>query len=177
MKNLSDNTVRLSALAAVILFAALYRVLPHPPNIAPVAAMALFAGAHFRDWRIALAAPISAMLISDFLIGLHSTLIFVYAGMAATVGIGCLLRRHYNGSTIIVGSLASSTLFYLITNFGSWLGSPFYTQNASGLFSAYIAGIPFYQYSVIGDLAFAGIFFGAYNLAARHGTRTKASSL
>ncbi|MGM0563720.1 MAG: DUF6580 family putative transport protein [Pseudomonadota bacterium] len=165
MIKVSETQTRVLALAAVILFAAAYRVLPHPPNIAPVAAMALFAGAHFRDWRLALAAPLSVMLLSDAILGLHATLIYVYAGMALTVGIGLFLRRRLNTGTLVLASLSSSGLFYLITNFGSWLGNPMYSQDAAGLLTAYAAGIPFLQYSTIGDLAFTAVFFGGYALA------------
>jgi len=60
---------RLITLSAIIGLAALSRLLPHPPNVTPIAAMALFAGAHLRNWRIAFLLPMAAMFLSDLALG------------------------------------------------------------------------------------------------------------
>ena len=52
-------------LAAMIVLAALSRLLPHPPNFSPVEAMALFGGAWYASRRVALLVPLAAMLVSD----------------------------------------------------------------------------------------------------------------
>lgn len=155
---------RLIALASVIVFAAVYRVLPHPPNIAPVAAMALFAGANFKDWKLALFVPLAAMLLSDVIIGFHGSMLFVYLGMALTVAIGWSFRQDQSVKNIAIGALGATAAFFLITNFGAWLGSPMYPQNTAGLMQSYFAGIPFLQYSLIGNSLFSVIFFGALKL-------------
>ena len=48
---------KLWAVAVIIFGVALFRVLPHPPNVSPVAAMALFGGAYFLDKRMAFILP------------------------------------------------------------------------------------------------------------------------
>jgi hypothetical protein len=158
---------RFLILCALIAGAALIRFLPHPPNFVPVAAMALFGGAFFKDKRMAFLIPVSAMLLSDLFLGFHSTMIFVYLSFAAIVGIGLLLRNRVSFLSVSGASLGASTLFYLVTNFGSWLGNPMYPQSLDGLAASYIAGIPFFHYTLAGDLFFCGVMFGTWALVAR----------
>lgn len=159
---------RLLALAGVILFAALYRLIPHPPNVAPVAAMALFAGAYFKDWKLALLSPLIVMLASDLILGFHGAMLYVYGGMLLTVVIGFSLRKEQSAKSVVIASLGATASFFLITNFGAWLANPLYPQNAAGLLQSYMAGVPFMHYSVLGDLLFTAIFFGGYALAKPH---------
>src|SRR5262245_56428806 len=56
---------RFFVVTGVILAAALARLVPHPPNFAPIGAMALLAGACFADRRLASAVPLAAMFLSD----------------------------------------------------------------------------------------------------------------
>jgi formate-dependent nitrite reductase membrane component NrfD len=48
----------------------------------------------------------------------------------------------------------------LVTNFASWLNNPMYTQNFSGLLTSYIAGIPFFRNTLLGDLFYLSVLFG-----------------
>src|SRR6266536_6661526 len=52
-------------MAGLVFGAALLRLLPHPPNFTPVAAIALFGGAHFARKFWAFAVPLAAMFVSD----------------------------------------------------------------------------------------------------------------
>lgn len=153
---------RFLILCALVAGAALIRFLPHPPNFVPIAAMALFGGAFFSDRRMAYAVPLGAMILSDLFLGLHSTMIYVYLSFAAIVGIGFLLRKQVNVFTVTGASLGASMLFYTVTNFGVWLGSPYYPQTMEGLVACYVAAIPFFHYTVAGDLLFTGILFGSW---------------
>jgi hypothetical protein len=61
--------------------------------------------------------------------------------------------------------LASSVLFFLLTNFGVWvLGYP---KTWEGLVACYTAAIPFFRASLIGDFAFAGILVFSFRLLER----------
>ncbi len=42
--------------------------------------------------------------------------------------------------------------------------SGIYPQTAEGLMQAYVAGIPFFQNSLLGNLVFAAVIFGGYHL-------------
>jgi hypothetical protein len=158
--------LRLIALVSVVLTLALYRVLPHPANFTPVLAVALFAGAKSDDTRIAFLLPLLAMLLSDLVIGFHSTMVFVYMGMAVAVTLGLLLRRRSGIVPVTGAALAGSLGFFAISNFGAWLQSPeLYSRDWSGLAAAYVAAIPFYRNSLLSDAVFTVLLFGGWALA------------
>ena len=159
---------RLMTVLAIVLAAAMMRLLPHPPNVTPVAAMALFAGAYFDDRRLAFGVPLLAMLLSDLVLGLHSTLAFVYAGVALTTLIGMGLRGRARPLPAIAAALLAAVLFYLLTNFGVWLTGTLYPHTPDGLLAAYVAGLPFLRNSLLGDVFWTAVLFGGYQLLSQH---------
>jgi hypothetical protein len=159
---------RLITLSLIIFAIAMFRLLPHPPNVSPVAAMALFGGAYFSDKRVAFLVPFLALLLSDLLIGLHDTMIYVYAGFALTVVIGFWIRKKLNVSRIAFAVIISSLLFFVVTNFGAWFTSGLYPMTMDGLLQAYIAAIPFFQNSLLGNMVFATLLFGGFALLQRN---------
>ena len=172
-------TPRFLFITIAIVLAAISRVLPHPFNFTPVAAMALFGGALFTDKRIAFIIPLLAMFISDCIlelvsgIGFHNTIIYVYASFVLITFIGIYIRNNAKTGNIILASLISSILFFLITNGGVWAAGGF-EFGLSGLLTTLLAGIPFYNNEIFGsfffntiagDLFYCGILFGSYYFA------------
>ncbi len=147
----------------LVVFAAFSRLIPHPPNFAPIAAMALFGGVYF-DRRFSILVPLAAMLVSDFLIGFHSTMPFVYGSFILTGLIGIWLKKHKRVQWIAGASLTSSLFFFVITNFGVWLNGG-YPLNFTGLIECYVAAIPFFRTTLVGDLFFVAVLFGLYESA------------
>ena len=165
-------------LAGLILLAALSRLLPHPPNFSPVEAIALFGGAYFASRAWAFAVPMLALLASDLVMaavigdtyaGYLGGVSFwsVYACIALTVAMGAGLRGKASGPRLLGYSLAGSVLFFVVTNAAAWFASPFYPQTAAGLGAAMVAGSPFFQWTVLGTLAYAAILFGGFALLRR----------
>ncbi|MFZ1976711.1 MAG: DUF6580 family putative transport protein, partial [Bacteroidota bacterium] len=105
--------------ASLIFIAALSRLLPHPPNVAPIAAMALAGGVYFER-RFALLIPLAALFFSDCIIGFHATIPYVYGCFIATGLIGMWLQSHKKAVFIAGGTLISSIIFFIVTNFGVW---------------------------------------------------------
>jgi hypothetical protein len=155
---------RLLVIGSIILFAAVMRLLPHYPNFTPVAAIALFGGAHFSKRWLAFLVPLLALFVSDMIIGFHSFMLPVYLSFGLVVLLGGLLKGRIRPVTVIAGSLGASLLFFLITNFAVWIGSPYYPQTFAGLLSCYGMAIPFYHSGMLGDLFYSGVFFGGYYL-------------
>ena len=165
-------------LAALIFVAALTRVIPHPPNFSPIEAIALFGGAYFAGRHWALVVPLVAMFASDLVLGLANGGIYwsyfasagyllVYACIALSTLLGFGLRGKVGGGRVLAYSLAGSLLFFAVTNFGAWLSSPAYTKDVAGLTAAYVAGIPFFQWTVLGTLFYAALRFGGFELLRR----------
>lgn len=152
----------------IIAIAALLRLLPHPPNVAPIAAMALFGGVYLNK-KYALILPLLALFISDLFIGFYGApmMSFVYGSFLLTGYIGLFLKSHKKPSMIIAAALFSSLFFYLITNFGVWLATPLYPKTLSGLLNCYTMAIPFFRNTILGDLLYTGVFFGTYEIVLR----------
>ncbi len=148
---------------SIILFAVILRLLPHPPNLVPIAAMALFGG-YYLNKKFALVIPLIAMFISDIFLGFHATMPYVYGSFLLTGILGLWLKNHRHARNIVGGTLLSSIAFFLITNFGVWAQGS-YARDVSGLFQSYIMGIPFLRNTLLGDLGYVGLFFGSYELA------------
>jgi len=162
---------RLLALSVFVLSAALARVLPHPPNVTPIAAMALFGGACFSNRRLAFLLPLAAMMLSDLMLfGLGQVpfpgvlSVWVYGSFALTVCIGISLRRRRRALPIARATLASAALFYVVTNFGVWATGAWYPRTAAGLATCYTAAIPFFRNMLIGDACYVALLFGGFAL-------------
>ncbi len=134
------NNIRVATLSSIVLVAALTRLLPHPFNFTPIGAIALFGGAYFSKKYLAFLLPLAAMLISDALLGFHSSMWAVYLSFVLIVGIGMGALNKVNMGRVAGSAVVSSVLFFLITNFAVWYGSAFYPQNFAGLSACYAGG-------------------------------------
>lgn len=144
---------------------AVLRVVPHPANFASIGAMALFGGAVLPGaW--AFAVPLAALLLSDLVLGFYAGWMWVYASFALIVVAGMTLRTRRTPLRIAATALASSVLFFVITNFGEWLG-PLYPHTAAGLGADFIAAIPFFRNTALSDLTYSLAFFAIYDSARR----------
>lgn len=162
----------LAYVGGVVLFAALYRLLPHPANFVPISALALFGGAHLNK-RYALVVPLAAMIFSDLFLGFSGITIWVYASFLLIGLIGLSLRRHLTVTKLAASTLASSLLFFGITNFGVWLTTTLYSKDLMGLVTCFIAALPFFRNTLLSDALFTGLFFGGYALLNQRSNQFK----
>lgn len=157
----------------LVILAALSRLMPHPANVAPIGALALFAGTYALSMKstgsktAAFVLPFVAMLASDLIIGTYTwqVMLSVYLGFAITLGLGLLVRKQLHWSTVVAASLVSSVIFFLLTNAAVWAFTPMYTKDFAGLTQSYVAALPFFRNSLLGDLAYTGVLFGMYAVA------------
>ena len=172
-------------LFSMIILAALSRLLPHPDNVTPVGAMALFGGAYFSRKYLVFLVPLLAMWFSDLLLNnlIYARLypdyyegfvwmgnLWVYASFIFIGLIGMWLLQKISFEKVIGASLLGSILFFLITNFGAWAVDPMYPKTTSGLLTAYGAGLPFFRNTLLGDLVYCGVLFGVFEWAKSHWT-------
>jgi hypothetical protein len=156
---------RISLILALLAFAALSRVLPHPPNVSAFAATAVFAGAYLQNWRWAGVMVLAAYVLSDVFLGAHATMPFVYLALVIGTWLGQRFLARRTAGRVVFYNLMNSLIFFAITNAGTWLTEGLYPMTVSGLMTCYVAAIPFLQYSVLGDLAYAAALFGGWALA------------
>jgi len=157
-------TPKFWVLTLMVFAAAFVRLIPHPPNFAPIAAMALFGGAYFNKKWAAFIVPIAAMFITDLFLGFHETMWAVYLSFVLIVVIGMLMLKEKKVSNIFFASVISSVSFYIITNFGIWLSTPYYEKTGTGLAACFTAAIPFFHQTLLGDLFFVAIMFGLFEI-------------
>jgi hypothetical protein len=174
---------RTLALVGLVVLAALTRLLPHPPNFAPITAIAVFGALRFGQLRAAVGVPLLALLVSDLA---HEFLYRngldrdwgLYKGMGvnyATTALIALMAGFAHGTRspvkIAATTLAGSCVFFLVTNFGFWVMQPleppqfYYPMTAAGLAECYVAALPFFRNALLGDMTYAVILFGAWAVA------------
>ena len=105
--------------------------------------------------------------MSDVILGWHVTVPFVYGSFALTVLIGRKMRNRVDAVSVLGGALTGSILFFILTNFGYWLFQSTFPKTLAGLSACYIAAIPFFQNTLIGDVFFTAALFGGVHLAVR----------
>lgn len=165
-----SNTLVIAAL--LITLGLVSRLLPHPANFAPIAAIAIFGGLYLpKRWAIVL--PMLAMFVSDIFIGFYTWQIMasVYGSFAIIGLIGLLVRKNNHASSagkkisnIIGGTVLASVLFFLITNFAVWAFGNMYTHSLAGLTQCYTMAIPFFKNTLLGDLLYTGVLVGSFEL-------------
>jgi hypothetical protein len=149
---------------------AVVRLLPHPPNFAPVGALSLFAGARLPVWQ-AYAVPVVLMLVTDPILNVMNGYPafnfhpFSYLSFLIAVWIGRRLAYTESAWRIGCAALISSVQFFLISNFGAWLSG--YPHTLAGLSACYIAALPFFERTVLSDLFFTAVLFGLHSLLSR----------
>lgn len=147
----------------LVLCGALLRFLPHPPNFAPIAALALF-GSVYLPKRFGILIPLIALFVSDWFIGWYHPFIMgsVYGSFVLIGIIGWWVQQKKNILQICIGSLSGSILFYLITNAAVWAWSGMYPLTVSGLGQSYFLALPFFRNTLLGDLFYTGVLFGLF---------------
>ena len=148
---------------AIILSAVFMRLIPHIPNVSPMAGLALFSGAIVPHW-IGFLIPLFAMVISDFFLGFHSVVPFVYGSFLLIAILGFLIRKNLSPLKIGLGSLTGSFVFFVITNFGVWATTSMYEKSVNGLLRCYYMGLPFFRNTLLGDLFYTAVFFLGFRI-------------
>lgn len=144
------------------------------PNFKPIAAIALFSGFYFRKSWMALLTIALALLISDWQIGSYHWPIA--ASVYGSLLVGCLVGRYFIGhnsqrqlskrAAVRTGAAAlmMSCLFFTVTNFAVWACGLWYPQTTEGFIQCYTNALPFFKYTIAGDVMFTTVVFGCYAL-------------
>ena len=156
------------AVAGLVAFCAIARLLPHPPNYTPVAAAALFAGAVIPGRWAALCVPLFGLALSDLFIGGYDyrAMVCVYAALAFPVFLRTWLQGRWPAARVLGCAALSSLSFFLVSNFAVWAFGSMFARTAAGLIECYAVALPFFQFTLMGDLCWSGMLFGGYAILA-----------
>lgn len=156
-----------------VLGAVAMRFLPHAWNFTPVIAMLLLAGCFMKAKQLWI--PVVALVASDFALNVWvyhvsggADQYFTWAAYLVVLALTLVaLKGRVKLLALIGTALASSTLFFLISNFGVWVAGAMYPHTLSGLVTCYLMGVPFFRNAAVGDLLYTGVFFGLYAVIAQ----------
>ncbi|MBU1164997.1 hypothetical protein KKA15_05580 [Patescibacteria group bacterium] len=156
---------KLIVAALLIILGVSCRLLPHPFNFAPIAAVALFSAVYLGA-MYAVTLPVIAMVVGDIFIGFYEwqLMVAVYLCYAIIGLLGLIVRRYKSVETVLGASIGASVLFFIVTNLAVWYFSPWYGQTMQGLVNCYIVALPFFRNTIMGDMFYVGAFFGSYEL-------------
>ena len=172
--------LRWLVLLLVLILGAFSRILPHPLNFSPIAALGLFAAGHFvRSWQ-ALFLPLAAVWLSDLYLNnvvygaYYEDFVWFYEGFYWQYGAyllmgvwGLALFQRLSWLRVGLGALGASVIFFLLSNFGVWYSGTMYEPSLSGLMLCYVAGLPFFKASLLGDIFYTFVLFGGFELVQR----------
>lgn len=169
----SKNNIFL--IVGTILVLAISRLLPHPYNFTPLVGIAVLGATYFQSsiWKYVV--PVVAFYVSDLLVTnllyasyypgqgfvwFTSHMAWTYGATLAIVLISSVIMRKKSLKNLAGASFAGAVIFFLISNFGSWLADPMYPKSIGGLTTAYVAGIPFFPATLASAFVYAGLGYG-----------------
>jgi hypothetical protein len=175
----------LGAFSALVVIA--MRTGLHVPNMVPVGALALWAGAYLGK-RFAMPIIVGLLFIGD--IGdiargqyAWQLMAVVYSAMLIYVALGSVLARHvpegcWRIGASFIAACAGSIAYFAITNgavwaLSAWTGAGWYPKTAAGLASCMIAGIPFWRNDMIINAMGTVLVFGASAAIATTASRVE----
>lgn len=166
------NNKKLVAAIILIIIGVAYRLfLKDVPNIEPITFIALIAGSILGGYYV-ICVPLIIIVLTDIYIGNDAILIYTWTAWAVMGFWGWLLRKRkkkvFRHSLELTGmGIVASCFFFIWTNFGVWQMWNMYPKTLAGLVQCYVAAIPFFRNSVLGNLVivFVGsiMFLSAWN--------------
>lgn len=180
-----DSIREILIVAMLIFLSALCRIFTNQIglwNFNAIGAAALFGGIVLKDKRLAYVVPLLSLFLSDVFLqcftSIHALdrnylgqLLFVYGAFLLITWIGTLIKK-VNVLTLLLSSIGTGVLFFLISNLGTFVTTDLYPKTGAGLLACYAAGIPFYQSDnmfssfalngLMGNVFFTAVLFGAW---------------
>lgn len=151
-----DKRKEIHLIIGLVILAVASRLLPHPPNFAPVTGIALFAAAKLNNKIFAFLLPIVSLFVTDLILGIGWINLFVYASFALISFAG--MRFSKMNLPLVLGS---SILFFMLSNFGVWV--LYYPLTWEGFLTTYTLAIPFYVNTLAGDLIYTSVLFFSFS--------------
>jgi hypothetical protein len=154
-------------LIGLVFVAALSRLIPHPDNFTPITVLSLLGVSYLNTISKAFFIPLGALFLSDCILGFYPYMWAVYVAflLVSLCGFFSMKKLGYRQKLLFL--LPASLFFFLFTNTAFFFQGNFYPQTLEGYLSCLVAGIPFLKNSLMGDMFYGGIFFGAAEFVYR----------
>jgi hypothetical protein len=142
-------------------------------NFTPLGATAIFGGAYFSNkWKAGLVTILTLFITDIFVNYLYmgklivwygNSALWLYASLIIMVLIGGLIKK-VNITNVLLASLASVAVHWLLTDIEPWLNSSYYAKGLLGYGESLLMAIPFERNMLLADIIFGGVLFGGYEL-------------
>ncbi|MEC7832942.1 MAG: DUF6580 family putative transport protein [Pseudomonadota bacterium] len=139
------------------------------PNFTPTLSLIIFASYYFRSVVISMLIVLFSQIVSDFFIGFYDSIFFVYVSFLLITYISPIIMQKLNIYSVLVASIVSPSIFFIISNFGVWFSDSLYAQNLDGLIECYIAAIPFYDESLLSTILFSYTIYAIHKYLVMNG--------
>ena len=137
-----QNKKNLQSFFFTFFFLTISRLIPHEPNFTPILSISILGFLFSTILSVKVLIVLGSMFFSDLIIGTHDFMIYVYFSLI-------LLIIFSNSKNYIYMILFGPLIFFIITNFGVWLNSSYYTKNISGLIECFYMAIPFFKNTIL----------------------------
>jgi len=168
---------KISLLTVLVLLAAFSRLIPHPSNFTAIGAIAIFSAASLTNRWLSFIISMVSMWLSDLVLNnlFYSTsnigtvwftegFVWIYLGIMVHWLAGGWIIRNKSLLAISTASLIGAISFFMLSNFGVWMGNMLYPKTWEGLVLCFASALPFFGNFLMGNLFFSGLLFGAYFL-------------
>jgi len=165
-------------LLGLLLVAAFTRLVPHPPNFTALGAMALFGGAYFSNRVLGILLPLGALWLSDIFINnlVYSDFysgfvlfspnhVWIYISFMVIGFLSKYFLKNVNTKSVGLSAIFASVIFFILSNFGVWIQGLMYPLSLGGLITCYVAALPFFGWTLMGNFFFCAILFGSLEFA------------
>jgi hypothetical protein len=161
--------MKVNLIIPMILFVLLVlsRMITEIPNFTATIALVMFTGYLIQNKFLSVLVILVSQVVSDLYLGIYSSMIFVYAAYISIALLSPIIMKKMNTKSVVLSSVISPSIFFIISNFGVWLIGSTYTFNLSGLIACYVAGIPFFDESLISTVLFALTIFSIMKLITK----------
>jgi hypothetical protein len=126
----------------IFLFLTISRLIPHEPNFTPILSISILGYLFSKILLLKVLIVLGSMFFSDLIIGVHDFIIYVYFSLMLLIIIS-------NNKNYIYMIFLGPLIFFIITNFGVWLSSAYYTKNIDGLIECFYMAIPFFKNTIL----------------------------
>jgi len=137
-----QNKKNLQSFFFIFFFLTVSRLIPHEPNFTPVLSISILGFLFSTNLWFKVLMVLGSMFFSDLIIGTHDFIIYVYFSLMLLIIIS-------NSKNYIYMMFLGPLIFFIITNFGVWLHSSYYTKNIDGLTECFYLAIPFFKNTIL----------------------------
>ena len=137
-----QNKKNLQSFFFIFFFLTVSRLIPHEPNFTPVLSISILGFLFSTNLWFKVLMVLGSMFFSDLIIGTHNFIIYVYFSLMLLIIIS-------NSKNYIYMMFLGPLIFFIITNFGVWLHSSYYTKNIGGLTECFYMAIPFFKNTIL----------------------------